>query len=72
MSARPRYRYRTCVLVGPWRRAREEALADALRARQARRSEAGPDIVWVVGGAIEEEPLPRGAADPGAADHRRM
>ena len=54
MSSRFRYRYRTCVLVGPWRHRREEAIADALRAGQARRADAGVDVVWVVGGAIEE------------------
>jgi hypothetical protein len=51
-----RYRYRTCVLVGPWRDTREEAIADALRARQARRSDVGADVVWVGSGAIEEGP----------------
>jgi len=53
-----RYRYRTCVLVGPWRDRREEAIADALRAGQARRADAGTDLVWIVSGAIEEEPPP--------------
>ena len=32
---RARYRYRTCVLVGPWRSQRDEAQGDAVRARQA-------------------------------------
>jgi len=50
-----RYRYRTCALVGPWRASRERAVADALRARQARRADAGGDVLWVVSGAIEEE-----------------
>ena len=50
-----RYRYRTCVLVGPWRDRREEAIADAVRAGQARRADTGVDVQWVVSGTIEEE-----------------
>lgn len=48
------YRYRTRALVGPWRDTPDEAFADALRARQARREEGGTKIVWVVDGDIEE------------------
>lgn len=59
-----RYRYRTTVLTGPWRESRDQAVADAARAQQAR-IEAGtpPRIEWNVPGRIEEgraeEPRPR-------------
>jgi len=49
------YRYRTEVLVGPWRKTRLHALADALRARQVRRDEADRrELRWLVKGRIEE------------------
>jgi hypothetical protein len=49
------YRYRTKVLVGPWRKSRLQALADALRARQVRRDEADRrQLHWLVKGRIEE------------------
>lgn len=48
-----RYRYRTSVLVGPWRGSREKAVGDAVRARQARLGEAGDELVWLVPGEIE-------------------
>lgn len=48
-----RYRYRTSVLVGPWRDARELAIADAVRSNQARIDERAGDIVWLVPGRIE-------------------
>ena len=56
------YRYRTCVLVGPWRDAHERAVADAVRAKQARTDGTGDGLVWLVPGRIEvaegaEEPL---------------
>jgi hypothetical protein len=49
-----RFRYRTAAIVGPWRRTRDEAVADAIRAKQATRSEEG-ELVWTVAGEIEEE-----------------
>lgn len=53
-DATPRYRYRTAALIGPWRRVREEAIDDAVKAGQAVR---GPDdrhvMTWLVHGEIE-------------------
>jgi hypothetical protein len=50
-----RYRYRTPVLVGPWRKTVRQAMLDALHARQARRDERERDTVhWLVPGGIEE------------------
>lgn len=50
-----RYRYVTPALYGPWRESREEALADAVRARQARPDPDEQDrIVLVDGTRIEE------------------
>lgn len=48
-----RYRYRTSVLVGPWRDAPDQAVADAIRTRQARPDETGEGLVWLVPGEIE-------------------
>ena len=49
------YRYRTGALAGPWRRSREEALADAVRANQADTEGGAPgDLRWLVPGRIEE------------------
>jgi hypothetical protein len=50
-----RYRYRTSAIVGPWRRTREQAAADAVNARQARWDETGAQLRWTVPGDIEEE-----------------
>ena len=52
MSSREWFRYRTCVLVGPWRRRAEKALKDALDARQAEIDPAG-GLSWNVRGTIE-------------------
>jgi len=52
------YRYRTTVLVGPWRRHPDKALEDAVRAGQARAGEGG-DLAWLVTGRIEESPCDR-------------
>ena len=46
------FRYRTCVLVGPWRTTPDRALADALTARQARIEEEG--FRWIVAGKVGE------------------
>lgn len=56
-----RYRYRTCVLVGPWRESPEEAAEDAIRSRQARPNDGGGGLSWSVPGMIEE----RSEADDG-------
>lgn len=53
------YRYRTAVLVGPWRRRPEQALEDAMKAKQVRR-EGINDFRWIVDGAIEESFCDRG------------
>ena len=47
-----RYRYRTTVLVGSWRRTREGAIEDAINAKQAARELDG--VKWIVPGRIEE------------------
>ena len=50
-----RYRYRTAALAGHWRDSREEALRDAVKARQALADEAVEDgLRWLVKGEIEE------------------
>jgi hypothetical protein len=48
------FRYRTATLLGPWRDSMEAAVADAIRAKQARRDEDGRGWHWVVPGSIEE------------------
>ena len=50
MSKRACYRYRTPVLLGPWRRRPEKALEDAANAGQVR----GDGASWVVPGDIEQ------------------
>jgi hypothetical protein len=57
-----RYRYRTGVLVGPWRDTREQAVADAVRSNQARIDGSGGDLLWLVPGRIEESD---GEEEPG-------
>ena len=47
------YRYRTPVLVGPWRRQSDMALEDAVKAGQARSDDSG-GLNWLVNGGIEE------------------
>ena len=64
-----RYRYRTPALAGPWRDSRDQAIADAVRARQV--SVGGPEgVTWIVPGEIEVEQKKKdqtAAARPGAA-----
>jgi len=47
------YRYRTHVLVGPWRRRPDKALEDAINAKQAV-DDGNGGFRWVVDGEIEE------------------
>ncbi len=49
-----RYRYRTGVLVGPWRDTRKQAVTDAVHSNQARIGGRGDDLLWLVPGRIEE------------------
>jgi hypothetical protein len=49
-----RYRYQSPVLHGPWRAAREAAIEDALRVRQAFRDRDGR-LVWQEGAGLEED-----------------
>jgi hypothetical protein len=49
-----RYRYRNLVLRGAWFENRDEAIADAIRAGQARRTPEGL-LEWVDHGSLEEE-----------------
>jgi hypothetical protein len=52
----PVYRYRTEILVGPWRESRAEAERDAVAAGQAMPDpEAEAGIVWRLPGEIEEK-----------------
>ena len=49
-----RYRYRTPALTGPWRDSNEDALRDAVSARQAEYDEDRPSgVKWLVPGEIE-------------------
>ena len=49
------YRFRTSVLVGPWRKTARQAVIDAVRARQARRDGRDRQVLrWLVPGKIEE------------------
>ena len=50
-----RYRYCTSVLTGPWRESREDAVRDAVRAKQAEiEDEKSGRVRWIVPGVIEE------------------
>ena len=50
------YRFRTAALVGPWRKTREAALRDAVKAGQADVDQAQPDgLCWRVAGTIEAD-----------------
>lgn len=53
----PSYRYRTAVVVGRWRGARRDALADAVRSGFARwEGEPWDRVTWRFPGEIEECP----------------
>jgi hypothetical protein len=65
-----RYRYRTAVLVGPWRARAEEAQSDAVRACQAYQDDA-EGFRWTVEGRIEVGSPPIGA-DEHPSDRLRL
>jgi hypothetical protein len=49
-----RYRYRTPALTGPWREAHEDAVRDAVNAKQAQYDDDQPaGVKWIVPGEIE-------------------
>jgi len=59
-----RYRYRTAALTGRWRASEDAALADAVRAGQAIRSDEDCKIVWKVPGRVESFLYGRGRSPP--------
>jgi hypothetical protein len=49
-----RYRYRTPALTGPWRESNEDAVGDAVKAKQAQYDDSEPEgVKWIVPGEIE-------------------
>ena len=49
-----RHRYRTPALTGPWRESYEDAVRDAVNAKQAQYDDDQPDgVTWTVPGEIE-------------------
>ena len=49
-----RYRYRTPALTGPWRESHDDALRDAVKAKQASYDDdARSGVKWIVPGEIE-------------------
>jgi len=49
-----RYRYRTPALTGPWRESHDDAVRDAVKAKQAEYDEGQPPgLKWIVPGEIE-------------------
>ena len=51
-----RYRYRTPALTGPWRDSHDDAVRDAVKAKQAQIEQDRPAAVtWIVPGRIEEQ-----------------
>lgn len=55
---RVRWRYRTAVLVGPWRGSAKEAAEDAVVGGQAERDPSRPHgLRWRLPGTIERDPL---------------
>ena len=63
-----RFRYRTGVLVGPWRAGRGQAEEDARRAGQARAGAAG-GLIWLVPGEIEAEDMREAGAGTTSESH---
>lgn len=62
-----RHRYRTKVLVGPWRATPDEAAEDAIRSGQAHREAEGESLRWLVCGRIESAAPEGGASGSEAA-----
>jgi hypothetical protein len=63
------YRYRTCVLVGPWRSQWDAAQGDAVRARQAYFDDVD-GFSWSVTGRIEIGcPIDEDEIVPGRTSH---
>ena len=49
-----RYRYRTPALTGPWRESHDDAVRDAVKAKQAQYDDdPSAGVRWVVPGEIE-------------------
>jgi hypothetical protein len=49
-----RYRYRTPALTGPWRESQDDAVRDAVNAKQAQYDDEQPSgVKWIVPGEIE-------------------
>ena len=49
-----RYRYRTPALTGPWRESHDDAVRDAVSAKQAQYDEDEPSgVKWIVPGEVE-------------------
>ena len=61
----PSYRYRTSILVGPWRDTRLKAECDAVLMGQAEFAGGRGDFTWKVEGTIEVRQEP---AEPKDAD----
>lgn len=59
----PAYRYRTAILIGPWRDSRLKAETDAVAMRQGDFSGPNGAFEWKVAGEIEHK-----AAEPKTAD----
>ena len=56
-----RYRYRTPALCGPWRESEDQAIEDAIGAKQAIRTDEVPEgWRWLLPGRIEQEEPDRG------------
>lgn len=58
-----RYRYRTAILLGPWRDSRLKAECDAVARGQAEFAGSSGRFVWKVPGEIEA-----GEGEPGSAE----
>jgi hypothetical protein len=61
---RYRYRYRTAILLGPWRESRLKAESDAVAMGQAEFAGAAARFAWKVPGEIEVKESEAGAAGP--------
>jgi hypothetical protein len=62
----PSYRYRTAVVIGRWRAARRDALADAVKSGFARwEGEPWDTVTWRFPGEIEERSADAEECEPG-------